>query len=140
MAASVSDINSYVQTYSGSQLRTFDKTVTYTVNTYVRYYRFDSTYGAALRLDGAQYTANSTFTRRYLHYSWTGRDALFDGYYDSGITAGGLMYAQDIVDTVEDAVRRAVDLMEERIVNTVKTINACHASCHSSCHTSRGRR
>ena len=140
MAASVSDINSYVQTYSGSQLRTFDKTVTYTVNTYVRYYRFDSAYGGALRLDGAQYTTNSTFTRRYLHYAWTGRDEVFDGYYDSGITAGGLMYAQDIVDTVEDAVRRAVDLMEERIVNTVKTINACHASCHSSCHTSRGRR
>lgn len=138
MVASVSDINSYVQTYSGSQLRTFDKTITYTVNTYVRYYRFDNTYGGALRLDGAQYTTNSTFTQRFEAGSAT--DAEFDGYYDAGVTAGGLMYAQDIVDTVEDAVRRAVDLMEERIVNTVKTINACHASCHSSCHTSRGRR
>lgn len=138
MVASVSDINSYVQTYSGSQLRTFDKTISYTVNTYVRYYRFDGTYGGALRLDGAQYTANWTFTQRYEHVN--AADSDFNGYYDAGVTAGGLMYAQDIVDTVEDVVRRAVDLMEGRVGNSSTTINACHTSCHSSCHTSRGRR
>lgn len=138
MTADRGDINSWVQTYSGSQLRTFDKTITYTVNTYVRYYRFDSTWGGALRLDGQQYTTNTNFTRRYEYVN--ANDTLFDGYVDGGITSGGLMYAQDIVDTVEDNVRRAVDLIEGRIGNTYQVINACHASCHSSCHTSRGRR
>lgn len=138
MTADRGDINSWVQTYSGSQLRTFDKTITYTVNTYVRYYRFDSTWGGALRLDGRQYTTNTNFTRRYEYVN--ANNTLFDNYVDGGITSGGLMYAQDIVDTVEDNVRRAVDLIEGRIGSTYQVINACHASCHSSCHTSRGRR
>lgn len=138
MTADRGDINSWVQTYSGSQLRTFDKTITYTVNTYVRYYRFDSTWGGALRLDGRQYTTNTNFTRRYEYVN--ANNTLFNNYVDGGITSGGLMYAQDIVDTVEDNVRRAVDLIEGRIGSTYQVINACHASCHSSCHTSRGRR
>jgi hypothetical protein len=138
MTADRGDINSWVQTYSGAQLRTFDKTITYTVNTYVRYYRFDSSYGAALRLDGAQYTTNTNFTRRYEYVN--ANNTLFNNYIDGGINSGQLMYAQDIVDTVEDNVRRAVDLIEGRINSTYQVINACHASCHSSCHTSRGRR
>jgi len=138
MTADRGDINSWVQTYSGSQLRTFDKTITYTVNTYVRYYRFDSSYGGALRLDGQQYTTNTNFTQRYEYVN--ANNTLFNNYIDGGINGGQLMYAQDIVDTVEDNVRRAVDLIEGRINSTYQVINACHASCHSSCHTSRGRR
>lgn len=138
MTADRGDINSWVQTYSGAQLRTFDKTITYTVNTYVRYYRFDSTWGGALRLDGRQYTTNTNFTRRYEYVN--ANNTLFNNYIDGGINSGQLMYAQDIVDTVEDNVRRAVDLIESRIAGTYQVINACHASCHSSCHTSRGRR
>lgn len=138
MTADRGDINSWVQTYSGAQLRTFDKTITYTVNTYVRYYRFDSSYGGALRLDGRQYTTNTNFTRRYEYVN--ANNSLFNNYIDGGINSGQLMYAQDIVDTVEDNVRRAVDLIEGRISGTYQVINACHASCHSSCHTSRGRR
>jgi hypothetical protein len=138
MTADRGDINSWVQTYSGAQLRTFDRTITYTVNTYVRYYRFDSSYGGALRLDGRQYTTNTNFTRRYEYVN--ANNSLFNNYIDGGINSGQLMYAQDIVDTVEDNVRRAVDLIEGRISGTYQVINACHASCHSSCHTSRGRR
>lgn len=138
MTADRGDINSWVQTYSGAQLRTFDRTITYTVNTYVRIYLFDSTYGGARRLDGRQYTRNTNFTRRYQYVN--ANNTLFNNYIDGGINSGQLMYAQDIVDTVEDNVRRAVDLIESRVNSTYQVINACHASCHSSCHTSRGRR
>lgn len=138
MVATVADLNSYVQTYSGAALRTFDKTVTYGVTAYVRTYGFDNIYGAAMRLDGRQYTTlwNQGHRMEYVNAA----DSLYDGYYDAGVVAGGLMYAQDIVDTIEDGVRRTVDLIEGRINNVSFTVNVCHASCHSSCHTSRGRR
>lgn len=151
MTADRGDINSWVQTYSGSQLRTFDRTITYTVNTYVRIYMIDSTWGRYNRNDGRrgdqatwgrgwnrQYTRNTNFSRRYEYVN--ANNTLFNNYIDGGINSGQLMYAQDIVDTVEDNVRRAVDLIEGRISNSNHTINACHGSCHSSCHTSRGRR
>ena len=65
---------------------------------------------------------------------------VYNNYVDGGINSGNIIYAQDIVDTLEDLTRRTVDLIEGRMSN--RTINAyyCHASCHSSCHSSRGRR
>ena len=92
----------------------------------------DSTWGGEGRIDGRQYTTNTNFTRRYEYVN--ANNTLFNNYIDGGINGGQLMYAQDIVDTVEDNVRRAVDLIEGRINSTYQVINACHASCHSSCH------
>tara|TARA_B110000503_G_scaffold16382_1_gene23318 strand:- start:13595 stop:14014 length:420 start_codon:yes stop_codon:yes gene_type:complete len=139
MVADRGDVNSWVQTYSGSALRGFDKTVTYSITAWVRIYLADSTYGATdKRLDGRQYTAVSNQTQRFEFVN--APDAEYNGFVDAGITAGSLMYAQDIVDTVEDCVKRTVDLIEGRIGNQNFTVNLCHASCHSSCHTSRGRR
>lgn len=121
------DINSWVQTFGGSQLRTFDKTVGIYVNAYV--------YGSG--------GANS-YTRGQWHYHRfeyvNANSNVYSNYVDGGINSGNIIYPQDIVDTLEDLVRRTVDLIESRM--SYKDLQAyyCHASCHTSCHTSRGRR
>jgi len=120
-------VDSYIQTYSGAKLRTFDKTITITTTAYMN--NNPSAMGA---------TGTNTTTHRF---EYTGAaDSLFDNYIDGGIAAGSRVYAQDIVDTLEDAVQRTVDLIEGRITNRSISAALCHSSCHTSCHTSRGRR
>ena len=60
-------------------------------------------------------TANATVNQRYEYVN--ANNTLFDNYIDGGVSAGSRVYAQDIVDTIEDGVRRAVDLIEGRISN-----------------------
>ena len=121
------DVNSYVRTYSGQQLRTFDRTVGIYVNAYVY-------------ANGGQ----SSYTRGQWHYHRfeyvNANYYVYNNYVDGGINSGNIIYGQDIVDTLGQLTRRTVDLIEGRMSN--RTINAyyCHASCHSSCHSSRGRR
>lgn len=137
MVISVSDINSYVQTYSGTQLRRFDKTINIAVTAYIRVYGTDNIFGAVMpSQNGPTQVANYSHRFEYVNAA----NSLFNGYYDSGVTVGGIVYAQDIVDTLEDNVRRTVDLIEGRIGNRSISALLCHNSCHSSCHTSRGRR
>lgn len=122
------DVNSWIQTYGGSQLRTFDRTVGVYVNAYVR-----ATSGAS------SYTRGQWFYHRF-EYVNASNSLYNNGFVDSGINAGNIIYPIDIVDTLELITRRTVDLIEGRMGQ--RTINAyyCHASCHSSCHSSRGRR
>ena len=121
------DVRSWVRTYSGQQLRTFDRTVGIYVNAYVR-----------------ASSAATSYTRGQWHYHRfeyvNASNGVYNNYVDGGINAGRIIYPIDIVDTLEDLTRRTVDLIEGRMSN--RTINAyyCHASCHSSCHSSRGRR
>ena len=120
-------VDSYIQTYSGAKLRTFDKTITITTTAYQN--------NNPTAMGG---TGSNTTTHRF---EYTGAaDSLFDNYIDGGIAAGQRVYAQDIVDTLEDAVQRTVDLIESRIDNRSISAALCHSSCHTSCHTSRGRR
>ena len=120
-------VDSYIQTYSGAKLRTFDKTITITTTAYQN--------NNPTAMGG---TGSNTTTHRF---EYTGAaDSLFDNYIDGGIAAGQRVYAQDIVDTLEDAVQRTVDLIETRIDNRSISAALCHSSCHTSCHTSRGRR
>jgi len=137
MVMTVSDMNSYVQTYSGAALRGFDRTVRVGVTAYIRVYGFDNIYGGLMRAQNGP-TASANFYHRFEYVN--AANSLFNGYYDSGVTVGGIMYPQDIVDSIEDCVRRAVDLVEGRITNRAFSALLCHGSCHSSCHTSRGRR
>jgi len=130
-------VDSYIQTYCGSQLRGFDKTISYSVNAYIRVYGTDSISGAVMASQNGP-TANATVNQRYEYVN--ANNTLFDNYIDGGVSAGSRVYAQDIVDTIEDGVRRAVDLIEGRISNRSWSTLLCHNSCHSSCHTSRGRR
>jgi len=121
------DVRSWVRTYSGQQLRTFDRTVGIYVNAYVR-----------------ASSAATSYTRGQWHYHRfeyvNANYYVYDNYVDGGINSGNIIYGQDIVDTLEDITRRTVDLIEGRMSN--RTINAyyCHASCHTICHISRGRR
>ena len=121
------DVRSWVRTYSGQQLRTFDRTVGIYVNAYVR-----------------ASSAATSYTRGQWHYHRfeyvNANYYVYDNYVDGGINSGNIIYGQDIVDTLEDITRRTVDLIEGRMSN--RTINAyyCHSSCHSSCNSSRGRR
>ena len=121
------DVNSWVQSYGGGQLRTFDRTVLFRVNTYVR-----ATGGAT------SYTATSN---EYVRFEYTSApNSIYNNYVDSGINSGNVIYPQDIVDTMEDLVRRTVDVIEPRITNRTVDARLCHASCHTNCHSSRGRR
>ena len=130
-------VDSYVQTYAGAQLRGFDKTITFTVTAYIRVYGTDNVNGGAMASQNGP-TSSGNYNQRF---EYTGaNNTLFDNYIDGGISAGSRVYAQDIVDTLEDAVRRTVDLIEGRITNRSISALFCHNSCHSSCHTSRGRR
>lgn len=120
------DVNSWVMTYGGQQLRTFDRNVGIYVNAYV---------------NGTGVTSYSRGQWHYHRFEFVNANYyVYNNYVDGGINSGQIIYAQDIVDTLEDLTRRTVDLIEGRMSN--RTINAyyCHASCHSSCHSSRGRR
>jgi hypothetical protein len=113
-------------TYGGQQLRTFDRNVGIYVNAYV---------------NGTGVTSYSRGQWHYHRFEFVNANYyVYNNYVDGGINSGNIIYAQDIVDTLEDLTRRTVDLIEGRMSN--RTINAyyCHASCHSSCHSSRGRR
>ena len=137
MVMTRSDVNSYVQTNSGAQLRSFDKTINVAVTAYIRVYGNDNIFGAVMRAqNGPTSTANYSHRFEYVNAA----NSLYNNYVDSGINAGQLIYAQDIVDTLEDGVRRTVDLIEGRLGNRSISALLCHGSCHSSCHTSRGRR
>ena len=121
-----SDVNSWVQSYGGGQLRTFDITVGIYVNAYVR---------------GTGITSYARGQWHYHRFEYVNAsNGVYNNYVDGGINAGNIIYPIDIIDTLEDLTRRTVDLIEGRMSN--RTINAyyCHASCHSSCHSSRGRR
>jgi len=127
MTADRGDINSWVQSYGGAQLRTFDKTMRWTLNVYRR-----ATQG--------QWSSTGT-TYAYSRFEYVNAsNSIYNNYVDGGITGGNLMYAQDIVDTLEDLVRRTVDVIEGRISNRSVNAYLCHNSCHQSCHGSRGRR
>lgn len=130
-------VDSYVQSNAGAQLRTFDKTISFSITAYRRVYGTDNTYGAVMAAQNGP-TSSGTYYQRFEYVN--ANNTLFDNYIDAGISAGSLAYAQDIVDTIEDAVRRAVDLIEGRITNRSVSALFCHNSCHGSCHTSRGRR
>ena len=130
-------VDSYVQTYSGAKLRTFDKTITFTVTAYIRVYGTDNVYGSVMASQNGP-TSTAAQTQRFEYVN--ANNTLYDNYIDGGIAAGSRVYAQDIVDTLEDAVRRTADLIEGRITNRSFTALLCHNSCHGSCHTSRGRR
>lgn len=127
MVMTRADVNSWVQSYGGGQLRTFDRTVGIYVNAYVY-------------ANGGQssYSRGQWYYHRYEYVN--ANNNTYNNYVDGGINAGNIMYPIDIVDTLEDLTRRTVDVIEGRLSN--RTINAyyCHASCHSSCHSSRGRR
>lgn len=129
-----SDVNSWVQTYGGSQLRTFDKTVTFRITTYTRSVSLfgNSTSGG---------TSTVVTVDKYARFEYTGAsNSIYNNYVDSGINAGNVINPQDIVDTMEDLVRRTVDVIEPRITNRTVNARVCHGSCHQNCHSSRGRR
>jgi len=121
------DVNSWVQSYGGGQLRTFDRTVQWRVNAYVR-----ATSGAT------SYTTGANYYHRFEYVNAS--NSIYNNYVDGGINSGNIIYPQDIVDTMEDLTRRTVDVIEGRITNRTTNAYYCHASCHSSCHSSRGRR
>ena len=121
------DINSWIQTYGGSQLRTFDKTVRLSYAATV-----PGSSGAG------SYTRYGSNDQRFEYVN--GNNNLYNNYIDGGINAGTVINPQDIVDTLEDITRRTVDLIEGRLSNRSFTAYFCHSSCHASCHTSRGRR
>lgn len=134
--ATYAQLNSATQTQCGRQLRTFDKTVGYTVTTYVRATFFES--GNRYHPPVNSYTTASTV---YSRYEYTGASySLYNNYLDSGIYTGNIIYQQDVIDSISSVVRRTVDLIESRIGDTTVDAYFCHASCHSSCHSSRGRR
>lgn len=138
MVMTVANLNSYMQTYSGAALRGFDKTMALTVTAYIRVWGFDNTYGGAMGIRNGP-TGSATYYHRFEFVN--AADSLFNGYYDTGgVFAGNIIYPQDLVDSIEISVRRAVDLVEGRLSNRSFSALICHASCHSSCHTSRGRR
>ena len=129
-----SDVNSWVQTYGGSQLRTFDKTVTFRITTYTRSVSLfgNSTSGG---------TSTAVTVDKYARFEYTGAsNSIYNNYVDSGINAGNVINPQDIVDTMEDLVRRTVDVIEPRITNRTVNARVCHGSCNQNCHSSRGRR
>lgn len=134
MTMDPSDINSWVQSYGGPQLRTFDKTINVSTNVYTN--SSNNSPGTANYVNSG---TSSTSTNHRFEYTGANNN-VYNGYYDGGIYSGGRIYAQDIVDTMEDIVRRTVDVIEGRYSNRSQSHYVCHSSCHSSCHTSRGRR
>ena len=136
MVMSRTDVNSWVQTYGGAQLRTFDKTIAVRVNAYVR--GTIGNYGNRYHPRWSSYTTGANYYHRFEYVG--APDSIYNNYVDSGITTGNIIYPQDIVDTLEDITRRTVDVIEGRLSNRYISALYCHASCHSSCHGSRGRR
>ena len=129
----VTDLNSYMQTYSGAALRGFDKTMTLTVTAYINVYGFDNVFGAAMAIQNGP-TGSATYYERF-EYT-TAADSLFNGYLDAGIYSGNLIYSQDVIDSISNVLVRTIDLLEGRVDN--RSVSAL--ICHTSCHTSRGRR
>lgn len=130
------DVNSYVQTYGGAQLRTFDRGINVRINAYVR-----GTYSMSGNLGHPttqSYTTGGNYYHRYEYVS--APNSIYNNYVDSGINTGNIIYPQDIVDTLEDITRRTVDVIEGRFSRRFISALFCHSSCHSSCHASRGRR
>jgi len=121
--------NSSLQSQAGSQLRTFDKTMTFTVTAYVL---------QTVSQTQAGPTSTGNFNQRF---EYTGAaDSLYNNYLDGGIYTGGRMYSQDVIDSINNVMQRTVDQIESRITNRSISALLCHSSCHTSCHTSRGRR
>lgn len=139
MPINASDINSYVQSAGGPQLRTFDKTITVTTNVYRQ--ATNTPVGGSQNSSTSSGTGSASTNHRF---EYTGaNNNVYNNYYDNGsgqIVAGEIIDPQDIVDTMEDIVRRTVDLIEGRLTNRSQSHLICHNSCHSSCHSSRGRR
>ena len=122
--------NSSLQSQAGSQLRTFDKTMTFTVTAYILQT------GSSYPTTGG--TTTGGFTQRF---EYTGAaDSLYNNYLDSGVYTGSRMYSQDVIDSINSVMQRTVDQIESRITNRSISALLCHNSCHTSCHTSRGRR
>ncbi len=121
--------NSSLQSQAGSQLRTFDKTMTFTVTAYVL---------QSVSQTQAGPTSSSGFNQRF---EYTGAaNSLYNNYLDGGIYTGSRMYSQDVIDSINNVMQRTVDQIESRITNRSISALLCHSSCHTSCHTSRGRR
>lgn len=124
--ASYATLNNSLQSKCGAQLRTFDKTVTWTVLATVQ----NGQSGTTRR--------NQALYQRFEYVNAS--NSLFANYLDSGIYSGNIIYQQDVIDSITRVVRRTVDLIESRMGNRSVNFSICHASCHTSCHTSRGRR
>jgi hypothetical protein len=135
---SYADLNTSMQEKAGAQLRTFDKGITITIQSWVRIYGFDSSYGTWMIVNGYGWYANTNHYHRFEYVN--ANNTLFENYLDGGIYTGGIIRSQDVIDSITGVVRRAVDLVEGRLTNRSMTAHSCHQSCHSSCHTSRGRR
>lgn len=135
---SYADLNTSMQQKAGAQLRTFDKGITVSIQTWVRIWGFDSTYGSWMVVNGY---GNYGYTNSYQRFEYVNaNNTLFNNYLDGGIYTGGIIRSQDVIDSITGVVRRAVDLVEGRLTDRSITARPCHTSCHSSCHTSRGRR
>ena len=124
--ATYSQLNTNVRNQCVSQLRTFDKTISWMV--------------AATVQNGQSGTARRN---QFLYHRFEYRNAnsnVYNNYLDSGIYSGNIINDNDVIDSITRIVRRTVDLIEGRITNRSSSFNMCHASCHTSCHSSRGRR
>jgi len=120
-------LDASLQAKAGGALRTFDKTMTFTVTAYIL--NSGSTAGS---------TSTVGVTQRF---EYTGAaNSLYDNYLDSGIYTGARIYSQDVIDSISNTIQRTVDQIESRITNRSISALICHSSCHTSCHTSRGRR
>ena len=121
--------NSSLQTQAGNQLRTFDKTMTFTVTAYTL---------QTVSQTQAGPTSSAGFNQRF---EYTGAaNSLYNNYLDGGIYTGSRMYSQDVIDSINSVMQRTVDQIESRITDRSISALLCHSSCHTSCHTSRGRR
>lgn len=144
MSISPDDINGYVQSAGGPQLRTFDKTITVTTNVYRQATNTPNNIGLTNGTYNASTSSGTGSASTNHRFEYTGaNNNVYNGVYDStagNIVAGELVDPQDIVDTMEDIVRKTVDLIEGRLTNRSQSHLICHNSCHNSCHTSRGRR
>ena len=135
--ATWSELNTATQNQCGAQLRTFDKTMTYTVTAYIRVYGTDNVYGSVMASqDGPQ--SSGGFGQRF--EAVNAAYSTFNNDLDTGIYTGARIYSQDVIDSISNTVAAAVDHIEGRITNRSVSALLCHNSCHGSCHTSRGRR
>lgn len=124
--ATYAQLNTNVRNQCVSQLRTFDKTIQWTVQATVQNGQSGTT-----RRDQALY-------HRFEYVN--ANSNVYNNYLDSGIYSGNIINDNDVIDSITRIVRRTVDLIEGRITNRSSTFSMCHASCHTSCHKSRGRR
>lgn len=125
-AMSHSELDVWFKAAAATQLDTFAKTITISVNVYTQ---------------GTGGNASGTGTYNYskawsLGYS----TATFNNDLDSGLGTGLVAESQDVAASCTNAVRSAVDAIEGQLVNFSFSAYLCHTSCHTSCHSSRGRR